>query len=96
MDGQTDGQTDGWMDGRTDGRTDGRMEILPILQDFVPYRGRCPTTAPLQPENSLKQGKGTADHVMPLGEWLNVVFKGYLCMFALVNVQKGGLKPGGF
>ena len=28
----------GWMDGRTDGR----MENLPILQDFVPYRGRCP------------------------------------------------------
>ena len=32
-------------DGRTYGRTDGRMENLPILQDFVPYRGRCPVTA---------------------------------------------------
>ena len=25
-----------------DGRTNGRTEFLPILQDFVPYRGRCP------------------------------------------------------
>ncbi len=23
-------------------RTNGWMENLPILQDFVPYRGRCP------------------------------------------------------
>ena len=29
-------------DGRTDGRTNERTEFLPILQDFVPYRGRCP------------------------------------------------------
>ena len=27
---------------RTDGRTDVRTENLPILQDFVPYRGHCP------------------------------------------------------
>ena len=34
----------GGTDKRTDERTDGRTEFLPILQDFVPYRGRCPTT----------------------------------------------------
>ena len=28
--------------GRINGRTDKRTEFLPILQDFVPYRGRCP------------------------------------------------------
>ena len=56
------------MDGRTYGRTDGRTENLPILQDFVPYRGRCPAKAQLQPKNSIKQGKGTADHMMPLGK----------------------------
>ena len=33
-----DVRTDVWMDERTDKRT----ENLPILQDFVPYRGRCP------------------------------------------------------
>ena len=55
--GRTDGQMDGW--------TDGRTENLPILQDFVPYRDRCPATAHLQPKN---WGKGTADH-MPLGDW---------------------------
>ena len=35
----------GWLaqrGGRTDGRTNERTENLPILQDFVPYRGRCP------------------------------------------------------
>ena len=31
------------MDGRTNERTDGGMDgKSPILQDFVPYRGRCP------------------------------------------------------
>ena len=33
---------EGGTDGRMDGRTDERTENLPILQDFVPYRGRCP------------------------------------------------------
>ena len=32
-----DGLTDGWMDGHTDIS----WEFLPILQDFVPYWGRC-------------------------------------------------------
>ena len=53
-----------------DGWTDERTENLPILQDFVPYRGHCPATAQLQPENRKKWGKGTADHMMPLGDWL--------------------------
>ena len=48
---------------------DGWTENLPILQDFVPYRGRCPATAQLQPKNCIKRGKGTADHMMPLGNW---------------------------
>ena len=36
-----DGQ-EGGMDGWTYERTYERTENLPILQDFVPYRGRCP------------------------------------------------------
>ena len=60
---------DGWTDRWMDGRTDGRMENLPILQDFVPYWGRCPATAQLQTKNYIKRGKGTADHMMPLGDW---------------------------
>ena len=73
-----DGRIDGCMDVRmyrcTDGHTYGRTENLPILQDFVPYRGRCPATAQLQPENCIKRGKGTADHMMPLGDWFVFVF----------------------
>ena len=64
MDEWTDGRTDGW----TDGQMDERMENLPILQDFVPNHGRCPATAQLRPENYIKQGKGTADHMMSLGD----------------------------
>ena len=30
-----------WQGVRGDGCMDGQMEFLPILQDFVPYRGRC-------------------------------------------------------
>ena len=37
------GGTNKRTDERTDKRTDERTENLPILQDFVPYRGRCPT-----------------------------------------------------
>ena len=36
----------GWMAQRGGGRTNERMENLPILQDFVPYRGRCPKSSP--------------------------------------------------
>ena len=57
------------MDGRTDGQTDIWTKHLPFLQDFIPYRGRCPATAQLQPKNCIKRGKGTADHMMPLGDW---------------------------
>ena len=71
----------GWPRGGN-GRTDGRTENLPILQDFVPYRGRCPATAQLQPKNCIKQGKGTADHMMPLGDWLG--------LRALLRPQKTG------
>ena len=53
---------DEWMDKWT--------ENLSILQNFVPYRGCCPATAQLRPENCVKRGKGTADHMMPLGDWL--------------------------
>ena len=62
------------MDGWTDGRMDGRTENLPILQDFVPYRSRCPATAQLQPKNYIKRGKGTTDHMMPLGDWFPNLF----------------------
>ena len=40
--------------GGTNGRTNGWTENLPILQDFVPYRGRCPKR-----NNRIKQ-KGMA------------------------------------
>ena len=36
---QASGVADGRADGRTDERMDGWTEFLPILQDFVPYRG---------------------------------------------------------
>ena len=47
--------------------TDEQTENLPILQDFVPYRGPCPATAQLRPKNCIK---GTADHIILVGDWL--------------------------
>ena len=66
-----DGWTDRWTEGQMDGQMDGWRENLPILQDFVPYWGCCPAAAQLQPKNCIKRGKGTADHMMPLGNWLS-------------------------
>ena len=63
----------------SEARTDGRTEDLHILQDFFPYWGRCPATAQLQLKNYIKQGKGTADHMMPLGDWFGfITFKRYI------------------
>ena len=38
------GRVDQWNNGWADGWAYGRMEFLPILQHFVPCRGRCPAT----------------------------------------------------
>ena len=42
------------------------MEILSIPQNFVPCRGRCPTIL-CDFTISKRQGKGTADLMMPFG-----------------------------
>ena len=52
----------GWPRGGN-GKTDGKS---PILLDFVPYRGRC-SASPHENHEKVEQGKGTADHLMPLG-----------------------------
>ena len=57
------------MDGRTDGRMEGR-KIPPFYRTSSPIGA----AAPLQPNfnpKTLKRGKGTADHMMPLGAWLD-------------------------
>ena len=45
------------MDERMDGRTDGQTENLPILQDFVPYWGRCPA-CPHENQEESRAGQG--------------------------------------
>jgi len=46
-----------------DGRMDGKSTYS---------TGLCSLSGPLQPENSIKQSKSTADHMMPLGDWLTI------------------------
>ena len=49
-----------WLDGPeggTDGQTKKRTENLPILQDFVPYRGRCPAF-PHENQGESRAGQG--------------------------------------
>ena len=48
-----------------------RMEFLPILQDFVPCWGCCPATL-CDFTTSKRQGKGTADLMMPFGVLLKM------------------------
>ena len=57
------------MDGRTYGRMDG-WKISPFYRTSSPIGA----AAPLQPNfnlKTIKRGKGTADHMMPLGAWLS-------------------------
>ena len=42
------------------------MENLPILQDFAPIRVAA-LPPPMKTKEKVEQGKGTADHVMPMG-----------------------------
>ena len=56
------GQTTGWTDGQTDGRTDSPC----VLQDFVPFGAAALLPFSLN-HILLKQGTGTADHLLPLG-----------------------------
>ena len=87
-------RTDGRTDGQTDGRMDVRTENLPILQDFVPYRGRCPASQRKIYANKEKQGKGIADHLMPLGDWLGLALlwddfsMGKLCIAGMNGGQR--------
>ena len=64
--GGTDGRMDGRTDGRTYGRTYGRTDSPCVLQDFVPFGAAA--LLPLNLNHTLlKQGTGTADHLLPLG-----------------------------
>ena len=60
-----------------DGWTYGRTEFLSILQDFVPCWGRCPATF-YDFTTSKRQGKGTADLMMPFCVLLEVFWVVYL------------------
>ena len=53
-------------DVRTDGRTDGRTDSPCVLQDFVPFGAAALLPFSLN-HTLLKQGTGTADHLLSLG-----------------------------
>ena len=57
-----------WMDGWMYVCTVIKENLL-ILQDFIHYQGRCPTRTKPKLEYSMKRGKGTSDHMMPLGDY---------------------------
>ena len=46
--------------------TSGQTVNLPILQDFDPI-GAAALPTPVKTKEKVEQGKGTADHLMPLG-----------------------------
>ena len=53
------------MDRRTDERTD-RQKIFPFYRTSSPI-GAAALPSPMKTKEKVKQGKGTADHLMPLG-----------------------------
>ena len=57
-----DGRTDGWMDGRTDG-----SKPLSCFPSRIQRKNTLQT--------QVDQGKGTADHLIPLGSWLSDVIQ---------------------
>ena len=61
---QRGGRTDEWMYGWMYVRT----ENLPILQDSSPI-GAAALPPPMKTKEKVEQGKGTADHLMPLGHF---------------------------
>ena len=66
-------QTSQPADGPMDGWIDKQMEFLSILQDFVACQGRCPAFL-CDFTTSKKQGKGTADLMMPFGVLFHLQF----------------------
>ena len=65
MDGWTDSQTNRWKDGRMNGQTDKR-KISPFYRTLSPI-GAAALPPPMKTKEKVEQGKGTADHLMPLG-----------------------------
>ena len=60
--GRTNRRAEGWTDGRMDRCTDSPW----VLQDFIPFRAAA--LLPLNLNHTLlKQGRATADHLLPLG-----------------------------
>ena len=59
------GRTDGWTDGRTNGR-----KISPFYRTLSPI-GAAALPPPMKTKEKVEQGKGTADHLMPLGYLFN-------------------------
>ena len=68
MDGRTDGQTDERIDERTD-----EQKISPFYRTSSPIRAADYwNTVSGVKKKCVKRGKGTADHMMLLGIWLNI------------------------
>ena len=47
----------------------GRTDSPCVLQDFVPLRGQSPAYLKGYHKQTAQQGKGTEDHLLPLGDW---------------------------
>ena len=65
------GGTDGRTDGRSDQRTYGR-KISPFYRTSSPI-GAAALPPPMKTKEKVEQGKGTADHLMPLGYLLGML-----------------------
>ena len=63
------GGADVWTDEWTYGRTDGMYRFPLYSTGLCPLRGCCPAHFKKLNLGMKQQGKGTDDHLLPLGDW---------------------------
>ena len=74
------------MDGRTDGRTDSPV----FYRNLFPL-GMMPCSPSTHTHAPLRQGRGTADHLLPLGCYCFCLFIGIVKVSFIFAVKKNGL-----
>ena len=71
-------------DSQTDGRTDGQ-KISPFYRTLSPI-GAAALPPPMKTKEKVEQGKGTADHLMPLG--YSLIFEVFLTKLKPTKVKR--------